>query len=45
MRTAAKAQDLEMISQLWFCQGQHCWREEHGLVVRMRDQETYPLVI
>lgn len=33
-----------MIPQLRLCQRQHRRREEHGLIVRMRDQQTYALV-
>lgn len=34
-----------MISKFWSRQGQHGWREEHGLIVRMRNEKTYALVV
>lgn len=43
--TITQTQNLEMIAQFRSCQCQHRWRKEHGLVVRMCDQETYPLVV
>jgi len=34
-----------MITQLWFGERQNRWRKEHGLIIRVCDQQTYPLVV
>lgn len=34
-----------MILQLRPRQREHGWGEEHGLIVRVRNQETYPPVV
>lgn len=44
-RTITQTQNLEMIPQLRPCQRQHRRREEHGLIIRVRNQETYPLIV
>lgn len=44
-RTITQTQDLKMIPQLRPCQRQHRRREKHSLIIRMRNQETYPLIV
>jgi hypothetical protein len=34
-----------MIPKLWSRQGQHGWRKEHGLIVRVSNEKTYALVV
>lgn len=40
----AETQDLEVVPRLGAGQREHSGREEHGLVVRVRDQEAHALV-
>lgn len=44
-RTAAQTQDLDVISVLWTRQSQQRGRKEHGLVVRVRNEEQDALVL
>lgn len=44
-RTITQTQNLEMIPHLRPCQRQYRRRKEHSLIVRMRNQETYPLIV
>ena len=43
-RTAAQAQDFDVVPRPWPRQGEHGRGEEHGLVVGVRDQEADALV-
>lgn len=43
--TTAETEDLEVVAVFRSGQGQHRGREEHGLIVRVGDQEAYPLVV
>jgi hypothetical protein len=44
-RTAAQAQYLDVIAVLWARQCQQSRRKEHGLIVGMRDQQKYALIL
>lgn len=42
--TRTQTQNLNMISQTRVRQREHCRRKEHSLVIRMRNQQTNPLI-
>lgn len=44
-QTTAQTQDLDMIARLWLGQGQKRGGEEHSLIVRVRYQQAYSLVL
>ena len=45
LHTCAETQDLDVIAGIRTGQGEHRGRKEHGLVVRVRNQQTYALVL
>jgi hypothetical protein len=42
--TTAQTQDLEVISQRWLRERKQSRRKEHSFIIRMRNEETDPLV-
>lgn len=45
VHTRTQTQDFDMIPQLGLGERQQRRRKEHGLIVRMRNHQTYPFVV